>query len=651
MSYNKSFYTNDITLFNAYKMNNSEDKLEELYELVKTNKLDILLKYIEGLEPLTAVEYLNKLYTLVLETIRDYQSSILTLQGSNISLSNILVAMYGESSGISVYGQTRINLCQQVYYFDSSFTDEKSYSLEKNGIRVKSSKSYNTSSYNNIYIGDILLSELVKPNTKYTISFFIYDNANSMDNIKLKFELTNRSTKNNFGESEEFTINNGWNYVYLETNNFDIYTDTVKKYLRLKLPTDIDVDILLSNITLEQGEYINSTPIFIESSYDIPKSFNITSISGNNINLNDIIGFNTTIKDNTIYINKIDEYEPIIVTLNKNIPLFNNLSYEFNGDFEITESNEKGFIEIYLIDKFNQENIIYYNKIINANGNYNFNTAFNSDVRFKEANIKISLSYNCGAKVKISNFYLKEENSNIDLTHYEDKVQIDLPKNLYSTYNMKDIILYKDKETTLIKKLDKAYLNTLTWNIVDTENYKNQNTILLVCNNPNKSIDIKPNSSIISDRFRNIEDIRDKNIITTGISVINNQIYIRIYRYQLDYYTDEAVKKWMDEHNPFIIFETKTIEEHLIDNLPNIKTYNSNTGIYTEGDKLSPVIEISVPISQSETINKIEKSIKLVENKLINILKELKSIYNTNLNRINSLDEMIENLKDNNLKS
>lgn len=651
MAYNKSFYTNDITLFNANKMNNLEDKLEELYELVKTNKLDILLKYIEGLEPLTAVEYLNKLYTLVLETMRDYQSSILTLQGSNISLSNILVAMYGTSSGISIYGQTRINLCQQVYYFDSSFTDDKSYSLEQNGIRVKSSKSYNTSSYNHIYIGDILLSELVRPNTKYTISFFIYDNTKSFGNTKLKFELTNRSTKNNFGESEEFIINNGWNYVYLETNDFDIYTDTVKKYLRLQLPTDVDTDIMLSHVTLEEGEYTNSTPIFINSSYDIPKSFSITSISGNNIDLNDILGFNTTVEDNTLLIKKIDEYEPINISLNKNIPLFNNLSYEFNGDFEITESNEKGFIEIYLIDKFNQDNIIYYDKIINANGNYNFNTRFNSDIRFKEANIKISLSYNCGAKVKVSNFYLKEENSNTDLSHYEDKVQIDLPVNLYSTYSMKDVILYKDKKTTLIKKLDKAYLNTLTWNIVDTDKYKNQNTILLVCNNPNKIIDIKPNSSIISDRFRNVNDIRDKNIITTGISVINNQIYIRIYRYQLQYYTNEEVKKWMDEHNPFIIFETKNTEEREIDSLPNVKTYDSNTGIYTEEDNLSPIIEISVPISQSNTINKIEKSLKIVENKMNNIVKELKSIYNNNLNRINQLDEMIDDLNNNNLKS
>lgn len=651
MAYNKSFYTNDITLFNANKMNNLEDKLEELYELVKTNKLDILLKYIEGLEPLTAVEYLNKLYTLVLETMRDYQSSILTLQGSNISLSNILVAMYGTSSGISIYGQTRINLCQQVYYFDSSFTDDKSYSLEQNGIRVKSSKSYNTSSYNHIYIGDILLSELVRPNTKYTISFFIYDNTKSFGNTKLKFELTNRSTKNNFGESEEFIINNGWNYVYLETNDFDIYTDTVKKYLRLQLPTDVDTDILLSYVTLEEGEYINSTPIFINSSYDIPKSFSITSISGNNIDLNDILGFNTTVEDNTLLIKKIDEYEPINISLNKNIPLFNNLSYEFNGDFEITESNEKGFIEIYLIDKFNQDNIIYYDKIINANGNYNFNTRFNSDIRFKEVNIKISLSYNCGAKVKVSDFYLKEENSNTDLSHYEDKVQINLPVNLYSTYSIKDVILYKDKKTILIKKLDKAYLNTLTWNIVDTDKYKNQNTILLVCNNPNKIIDIKPNSSIISDRFRNVNDIRDKNIITTGISVINNQIYIRIYRYQLQYYTNEEVKKWMDEHNPFIIFETKNTEEREIDSLPNVKTYDSNTGIYTEEDNLSPIIEISVPISQSNTINKIEKSLKIVENKMNNIVKELKSIYNNNLNRINQLDEMIDDLNNNNLKS
>ena len=648
MAYNKSFYTNDITLFNADKMNNSEDKLEELYELVKTNKLDILLKYIEGLEPLTAVEYLNKLYTLVLETMRDYQSSILTLQGSNISLSNILVAMYGESSGISVYGQTRINLCQQIYYFDSSFTDDKSYSLENNGIRVKSSKSYSISSYNNIYIGDILLTELIKPNTKYTISFFIYDNIKSMENINLKFQLTNRSTKNNFGESEEFTINNGWNYVYLETNDFDINTDTVKKYLRLQLPTDVETDILLSHVTLEEGEYINSTPIFINSSYDIPKSFNITSISGNNIDLNDIVGFNTTIQDNSLVINKIDEYEPIDIKLKKNIPLFNNLSYEFNGDLEISNSNEKGFIEIYLIDKFNEENIIYYNKIINNDGIYNFNAKFNSDVRFKEANIKITLSYNCGANVKISNFYLKEENSETDLSHYEDSIEINLPENLYSTNSIKDVILYKDKKTTLIKKLDKAYLNTLSWSILDSEKYKNQNTILLVCSNPNSIIDIKSNASIVSDRFRCVDDIRDKNIITTGISINNGQIYIRIYRYELEYYTIEEVKKWMNKYNPFIIFETNTSQEKIIDNLPNIKTYDSNTGIYTKKDNLSPLIEISVPISQSNTINKIVKSIKIVENKLNDIANELKLIYNNNLIRINTLDEMIDNLNNNN---
>ena len=417
MSYEKSFYTDNITLFNAEKMNNAEDKLDELYKMVKSNRLDILLNYINGLDSLTAVQYLNQLYLMVQETVKDYQSSVLTIENSYISLSNMLVAMYGKSSGISVYGQNRINICQQVYYFDSSFIDDKSYSLQDNGIRVNTSKSYDDNSYNNIYIGDLLLTELVNPNTKYTISFFICDYNDNMNGIPLKFVLGNRSMKDNYGESEEFTVNNGWNYVHLETKDFDINADKNKKYLKLQLPTNIDVDVMLSNVTFEQGIYNNDTPIFIPNSYELPKSFKIISTGGNKINLNNFIGFGINIEDNTLTIKKIDEYEGSIIQLNKYIPIFSNLSYEFNSDIEIINSNDKGNIEILLIDKYIQDNIIYSFKINNTDGKFNISKKFNSNTSYKDINIKVICEYNTTCTTKLTNFYLTEENAAPALNH------------------------------------------------------------------------------------------------------------------------------------------------------------------------------------------------------------------------------------------